>query len=98
AWARPPSLHDALPILLTRTFDEGEERTRAIAVWAAVSLAGGGLGNVVSGVLTEAVSWRAVLLVNLPVGVLVVVGTLLLRRRTPRSEEHTSELQSRFDL
>jgi MFS family permease len=67
--------------LLTTTHPEGPERTRAIAVWTAVSLAGGGLGNIASGVLTELISWRATLLINLPIGVGVVIAALVLCRR-----------------
>jgi EmrB/QacA subfamily drug resistance transporter len=60
--------------LLTVTFREGPDRTRAIALWTAVSVAGGGVGNILSGALTEVFSWRAVLLINVPVGVFVVVA------------------------
>ncbi len=60
--------------MLTIGFAEGPARTRAIAIWTAVSLAGGGAGNLLGGALTEWVSWRAVLLINLPIGVAVLVG------------------------
>lgn len=66
--------------LLTRTYPAGPERVRAIAWWTAVGVAGGGIGNVTSGLLTELVSWRAVLLVNLPIGLWLVVALLRLRR------------------
>src|SRR5699024_993964 len=68
--------------LLTTTHAEGPERTRAIAVWTAVSLAGGGLGNIASGLLTDLISWRATLLINLPIGAGVVIAVLVLHRRT----------------
>ena len=67
--------------LLTRTYAEGPARVRAIAWWTAVSVAGGGVGNITSGLLTDLVSWRAVLLVNLPVGLWVAVATRRLRRQ-----------------
>ncbi|WP_221584580.1 MFS transporter [Microbacterium sp. G2-8] len=67
--------------LLTVTFPEGPQRVRAVAIWTGASLAGGGLGNVLSGVLTEYVTWRAVLLINLPIGVITAVGAYALRRR-----------------
>lgn len=69
--------------LLTTTHAEGSHRTRAIAVWTAVSLAGGGLGNVASGVLTDLLSWRATLLINLPIGAGVVAAAAALRHREP---------------
>lgn len=68
--------------LLTTTHAEGPERTRAIAVWTAVSLAGGGMGNIASGLLTDLISWRATLLINLPIGAGVVIAALVLHRRT----------------
>jgi len=67
--------------LLTTTHAEGPERTRAIAVWTAVSLAGGGMGNIASGVLTELISWRATFLINLPIGAGVAIAALVLHRR-----------------
>lgn len=67
--------------LLTTTHAEGPLRTRAIAVWTAVSLAGGGVGNIASGMLTDWISWRATLLINLPVGAGVVAAAVVLHRR-----------------
>ncbi|RKS09424.1 MFS transporter [Nocardiopsis sp. Huas11] len=69
--------------LLTTSHPEGPARIRAVAVWTAVSLAGGGLGTITGGVLTDLVSWRAVLLVNLPIGAAVALGAVALRRWTP---------------
>lgn len=54
--------------ILTTTFPAGPRRTRTIATWAAVAVAGGAAGNLLSGVLTEYLSWRWVLLVNVPIG------------------------------
>lgn len=58
---------------ITTTFGEGESRTRALARWTAMSIAGGTAGNLCGGVLTEFFGWRAVLLVNLPLGSLAIV-------------------------
>lgn len=62
--------------MLTRAYPEGPVRTRAVAVWTGVSLVGGGVGNIVSGVFTEVFTWRAVLLINVPIGLVVVVCVL----------------------
>nr|WP_116027007.1 MFS transporter [Thermomonospora umbrina] len=64
--------------VLTTTFAEGPARTKALAVWTAVSLAGGSAGNLVGGALTELVSWRAILLVNVPIGVVTVMAARVL--------------------
>ncbi|MGW0246416.1 MFS transporter [Nocardia goodfellowii] len=58
--------------ILTTSFVEGPRRTRALAVWTAIGLAGGTAGNLLSGVLTEFLSWRATLLINVPIGMLVL--------------------------
>ncbi|NDU73724.1 MFS transporter [Actinomadura sp. DSM 109109] len=52
--------------LLAATF-EGRARVRALGVWSAVNAAGGALGVLAGGVLTEYAGWRWVMLVNLPI-------------------------------
>jgi EmrB/QacA subfamily drug resistance transporter len=64
--------------MVTTTFPEGKERNTALGVWAALSGLGGTLGVVFGGVVTDFLSWRWIFLVNIPVGVAVVVGVLLL--------------------
>ncbi|SUA81302.1 Spectinomycin tetracycline efflux pump [Nocardia otitidiscaviarum] len=61
--------------ILTATFPEGPARTRALATWTAVGIAGGTAGNLVGGVLTEFLSWRSTLLINVPIGVVAVALT-----------------------
>ncbi len=61
--------------IITATF-EGEERGRAIGVWAASTSALVTLGPLVGGFLVQAVSWRAAFLINLP---LVLVALVALR-------------------
>lgn len=63
--------------LITNEFDEGPERTRAFAVYAAVSGAGGALGLLLGGILTEYLDWRWVLFVNVPIGIALIVGGYL---------------------
>lgn len=58
--------------ILTTSVPEGAARTRAIATWSAVGAGGGAAGGLVGGVLTDALSWRWVLLINVPVGALVL--------------------------
>src|SRR5690348_10632422 len=54
--------------LITTGFPEGAERTRAIGLYGAVSSIGFVSGQVLGGVLVQFTSWRAVFLVNVPVG------------------------------
>jgi EmrB/QacA subfamily drug resistance transporter len=54
--------------LITTGFAEGPARTRAIGLYGAVSSVGFVAGQVLGGVLVQFTSWRAVFLVNVPVG------------------------------
>src|ERR1700675_4473679 len=61
----------ALSIILT-TFAEGPSRNRALAVWGAVAGAGGAIGLLLGGVIVEALSWRWIFFVNVPIGAVVL--------------------------
>src|ERR1700733_15299895 len=54
-----------------------DDRTRAIGAWAGLGAVAGAIGPTVVGYLTDAVSWRAVFLINIPLGGFVVVAALL---------------------
>ncbi|MEU1022731.1 MFS transporter [Streptomyces sp. NPDC005900] len=62
--------------ILTSAVPEGPARIRAIGVWSAVGAGGGAAGGLVGGVLTDLLSWRWVLLINVPIGALVIVAGL----------------------
>ncbi|MFK4227175.1 MFS transporter [Streptomyces sp. NPDC019890] len=63
--------------IVTAAVPPGPARTRAIGTWTAVGAAGGAAGGLVGGVLTDLLSWRWVLLINVPVGVLVLAGATM---------------------
>ncbi|MEU6576901.1 DHA2 family efflux MFS transporter permease subunit [Streptomyces sp. NPDC046805] len=63
--------------LVTSGVPEGAARARAIATWTAVGAGGGAAGGIVGGTLVDALSWRWVLLINVPVGAVVLVGALV---------------------
>src|SRR4051812_13884856 len=68
--------------IITSTFD-GPERAKALGVWGAVGGAGAAIGVLLGGVLTELVDWRAIFLVNLPVGVVLAAGAARLLPADP---------------
>jgi EmrB/QacA subfamily drug resistance transporter len=49
------------------------DRARAIGAWSGLSAVAGALGPLVGGVLVAAVSWRAVFLINIPLGIFIVL-------------------------
>lgn len=63
--------------ILTSAVPEGPARVRAIGTWSAVGAGGGAVGGLVGGALTDLLSWRWVLLINVPVGVLVLFAGAL---------------------
>jgi MFS family permease len=81
------ALAPAALAILTATVRAGPERDRAVALWTAAAAGGGALGWVLGGVLTGALGWRAVFLVNVPVGAvaLVLVRTVLAESRDPQA-------------
>ncbi|WP_280431339.1 MFS transporter [Nocardia brasiliensis] len=72
------ALAPATLTILTTSIGEGPRRTRALAAWTAVGLAGGTAGNLLGGLLTQFLSWRSTLLINVPAGVLAAVAALRL--------------------
>src|SRR5271170_6642295 len=71
--------------LLTTTFTEQKDRGKAFGIYGAIAVAGGAVGLLLGGALTEYLSWRWTLYVNLIfAGVAFTGGALLLtRQRSP---------------
>ena len=58
--------------IVTGSFKEGTERNRALGLWAAMGGIGGSAGVLLGGSLTQAFSWPAVFIINVPVGIAVL--------------------------
>jgi EmrB/QacA subfamily drug resistance transporter len=67
----------ALSLMMT-LFTEPAERAKAMGVFGFVASGGGSIGVLLGGVLTDALNWHWIFLVNVPVGIAVVVLSLLL--------------------
>ena len=67
----------ALSMVSVTFADDANERGRAFGIFGAISGAGGALGLLLGGVLTQDVSWRWCLYVNLIIAVVAFVGALL---------------------
>jgi predicted MFS family arabinose efflux permease len=69
--------------LLAVTFSDQKERGRAFGVYGAVAGAGGAIGLLLGGILTEYLSWRWCLYVNLIFAAIAVLGAVTLLHRQP---------------
>src|SRR5258708_2846993 len=76
--------------ILAQTFTEGKERNRAFGVYSAVSAGGGAIGLLVGGIITNYFSWRWIMFVNVPVGLLIAFPPprLLARSEGPPGPPH----------
>lgn len=72
--------------LLTVIFVDSKERATAFAVFAAVSGAGGAIGVILGGTLTEFLSWRWCMYVNVPIAAVALVGGLILLKKQSRAD------------
>jgi EmrB/QacA subfamily drug resistance transporter len=77
----------ALALLMTM-FQDGQERVRAIGWYAAVSIGGGAIGLILGGLLVQWASWRWVLFVNVPIGIVVIALARRLLIETPSRNGH----------
>jgi EmrB/QacA subfamily drug resistance transporter len=71
--------------LLTTTFSDEKERAKAFGVYGAIAGGGGAVGLLLGGLLTEYLTWRWTLYVNVVFAAIAVTGGLLLLNRQPRS-------------
>ena len=79
--------------ILTTTFEEGAARNRAVGIWGAMGGAGGAAGVLLGGIITELVTWRWILFINVPIG----IGAALLAQRLI-AESRGPERVRNFDL
>jgi EmrB/QacA subfamily drug resistance transporter len=79
--------------ILTTTFTEGAARNRAVGIWGAMGGAGGAAGVLLGGVLTELLTWRWILFINVPIG---LIAAILAQRYI--AEGRNTEQARGFDL
>jgi EmrB/QacA subfamily drug resistance transporter len=73
--------------ILTTTFREPKARARAMGIWSAVAGAGGAAGALLGGILTEELSWRWILFINIPIGIVTfIVGRAYLQESRAQGE------------
>jgi EmrB/QacA subfamily drug resistance transporter len=75
--------------LLTTSFPEGRERTRALSYYAAVAGVGGTVGLVLGGILADWLSWRVGFFLNVPIGIAMLLAA---PRYLPETERRSGQL------
>jgi len=73
--------------IIEATF-RAEDRARAIGAWSGLGGVGAAVGPLLGGYLVDAVSWRAIFLINIPFGIFVVV---MANRHIPETRDPTAE-------
>jgi len=69
AFASPAAL-----ALLMIAFPDTKARTKAVAVWATISVSGGAVGVLLGGLLADLLSWRWIFLINIPIGIVTLLA------------------------
>ncbi|MGW1216601.1 MFS transporter [Streptomyces sp. NPDC002499] len=80
--------------LITVNYAAGSARSRALGLWGAAGAAGGAVGVLAGGLLTDWAGWRAVMLVNVP----VVIAVLALARTAVPADRRADGPRPRLDL
>jgi EmrB/QacA subfamily drug resistance transporter len=79
--------------IITSSFAAGPERFRAIGLWGAMNGAGGATGTLLGGIITESLSWRWVLLINLPIGIAAALAArVVVAERRGRADAASFDL------
>ena len=78
--------------IVTTTFTEGAERNKALGIWGALAGAGGAVGVLMGGMLTEWAGWEWVLFVNVPIGVAAAFAAPRYVRESRTSEKTSMDI------
>lgn len=77
------ALAPAALALLSATFPAGKERVKAFGIWSAMNAAGGALGVLIGGVLTQYAGWRWVMFISVPMAAIALFMALRVHSTPP---------------
>jgi EmrB/QacA subfamily drug resistance transporter len=75
--------------LISLTFTNPKERAKAFGIFGAIATAGGALGLLLGGVLTQYLNWRWSMLVNIPIAVIGIIGAITVIQDIPTEGKRT---------
>jgi len=84
--------------IITASFAPGRELHRAIGAWAAMNGLGGAAGMLFGGIITQELSWRWVLLINPPIGILAALVAWRVVAERRRAEKRSFDLAGALTL
>jgi EmrB/QacA subfamily drug resistance transporter len=79
--------------VITTSFAEGRERSKALSVWSGIAAGGAAVGLLLGGILTQALSWEWIFFINVPIGIGVIAAAY---KWVP--ESHAELGHRRFDI
>lgn len=88
------SMMPATLALLRLTFHDPKEFNIAVAIWGSIATIGSSLGPVVSGLLLSHFWWGSVFLINVPVVVIAIIGTLIYAPKSPKENTKSWDIVS----
>ncbi|MFS4094227.1 MFS transporter [Streptomyces sp. AF1A] len=86
-------LAPAAMALISLAFTDHRERAKAFGIFGAIATAGGALGLLLGGVLTQFLDWRWALLINIPIAVIGIIGAMSVVH-----DVHTEHARARLDI
>lgn len=77
----------ATTALIVALFSDQAERSRAFGIWGAMRAGGASSGSALGGVITQALGWEWIFLINVPIGIVVLLAGAKLLPQVPRDPE-----------
>ena len=64
--------------ILNVEFGQNARRGLALGIWGAVAGAANALGPIIGGALVDAFSWRYIFIINIPIGIVAIIATIMI--------------------
>jgi EmrB/QacA subfamily drug resistance transporter len=75
--------------IITAAFPPAE-RGKAIGIWSAISMSGIAIGPIIGGIIIDAWSWHWIFLINVPIGIITIIGAQIVLEETRDRSGHAA--------